>query len=140
MTTSHLVDATNAPVTGITFSQLSLFDTPVAGTLLYGELAFFGVLNGNFSYNLGSVIPLDDSLFPSTRWLETRNPGGTLSPRVAINDANDSPEGVSVGGSYKVYYGSAIPPTTVPEPSTTLLCGIALTGVLGYGWRRKHTA
>ena len=40
----------------------------------------------------------------------------------------------------KVIQAEVIPPTTVPEPSTTLLLGIALAGILAYGSWWKYAA
>jgi len=136
----YLVDVTDTPVNLIALFMFRLYDAAAGVSAVHNELAILPVFNGNFSYNLGSILPLDSSLFSPNLWLETSVNAQTLSPRLIITDASDSPDGTSFGGGYKVSYGSAIPPTTVPEPSTTLLCGIALTGVLGYGWRRKHTA
>jgi hypothetical protein len=135
----YLVNFLNTPITGTTTFQFRLFDVVLGGAPLYAESVNVNVLNGNFSYNLGSIVPLDNALVSSTRWLDTTVFGIPSALRVKITDASDSPDGTSFGGLYTVFYGSAIPSTatTVPEPSTTLLLGIALTGILGYGWRRK---
>jgi len=137
----YLLNLLNDPISGNATFQFRLFNTPIIGTPLYTESAVIAVSNGHFSHNLGSINPLDNSLFSSPRWLATTVFGIPSAPRVKITDASDSPDGTSFGGLYTVFYGSAIPPvSTVPEPSTTFLLGMALAGVLGYGSWRKYAA
>ena len=138
----YLRDATDAPVTITATFQFKLFDVAVGGSVVYDTgLVVLGVLDGNFSYDLGSSVSLDDSLFSSTRWLDTVVSQEVLSPRVAITDAHDTPDGISSNAIYEVSFGSAIPPTVdpapVPEPSTWMLLGTGLVCLVLYRWRRK---
>jgi hypothetical protein len=68
---AYLLGILNIPVTGITMFQFKLYNTQVDGPSIYTESTMLGVQNGNFSHDLGSTKPLDNSLFSSTRWPDT---------------------------------------------------------------------
>ena len=58
--------------------------------------------------------------------------------------ASSSNVNVTVAGGYVTYFESAgtgtVTGTLVPEPSSFVLVGIALAGLLGFGWKKRRAA
>src|SRR5262249_51540687 len=81
----------------------TLFDAATAGTQKWAETQTVTARNGVFAVLLGSVTPLNETVFAADRWLEVKVDGGTaLTPRQKVvsaafafraNLANTVPDG-----------------------------------------------
>lgn len=81
------LESDGVPYDGQVEIQIELYDSPADGSRMWGpELHAAVVVDGGiFSAQLGSILPLDPSLFESlTPWIQTTVDGEVLTPRTAL--------------------------------------------------------
>lgn len=97
----------------------------------YLETIFFDSLNGEVGAHLQST-----KLYQVADWTLLSNDGtvpeNAVSARVRLVTFNE--DGISSSGT--VYWDDASADVTIPEPTTCLLLGVGIAGLIT--WRRRH--
>ena len=101
----HLVDSLGAPLDGEHPLVFSIYDVPEGGTSLWTSgVQTVMIHDGLFTYDLGSMVPIPDSIFTEhfERWLGVSvGTAQELSPRTVFN---------SVAFAYRAQYADGADP------------------------------
>lgn len=120
-TVSHqgrLLDATGAPLSGLTSVNFNLYDGPVAGTSLWDETQTIDLDNGFYAVGLGSVSTLDDGVFDGgDLWLSLTVDGTLLPSRVPVRP---SPYASRAGWAETADLATSVSGGTVDATSITV--------------------
>ncbi|MFH2036754.1 MAG: dockerin type I repeat-containing protein [Candidatus Zixiibacteriota bacterium] len=97
----NLVDDVGDPITATVPMTFNIYDTPTAGTLIWGEEHLLvDVVDGGFSVILGSTNPLINEVFLSSeRWLEVVVNGQPMAPRVKFTSVPYSQRVATIEGA-----------------------------------------
>ncbi|PWB68093.1 hypothetical protein C3F09_12305 [candidate division GN15 bacterium] len=119
------------PVADSTYTVVfSIFDAPVGGQLIWSEThTDVAVSQGLFSVVLGSLVPLEDSLFNSpTRYLEVKVGAETILPRSQLTSVGYAQRVATVDGATA---GNVTGNLTILQPGGTGRIVVGFTDSLG---------
>ena len=136
-----LTGAGGQPVADGPYSvTFKLYAVQTGGTSLWSESTSVQTTGGVFSVLLGSVTPIDPSVFGGDSWLETVVGGVTLTPRTRIVSVPYAFRAVSADNVAGMITGTQIPDGAITSGKLApgVLNGVDATGVLNADPTYQH--